>query len=293
MERRQLEYFLAIIEHGGVTRAAARLHVAQPTISAAIRSLEKELGGQLFERARGRFLLTSAGRALVGPAGRVLREFDYASDGVKEVLGLTGGRLNIGCIPAVGVGWLTGVIARFRAVNKGIRISVYTDTDSQTISEGVREGAFDIGLVVEDTVGAGLVGEGLGTQELRALLPPGTDLGDEPITIEELAGMDLITMHDSAARRWLENQLGQRGIEPTVKVELSSSDSMIPLVTAGAGYALWWAPMDTGSCVLQPIEPSLTRPITLLRREGYPSPTIAAFLAVVGRMVSPADNGHE
>ncbi len=50
MERRQLEYFLAVVEHGGFTAAATALHVAQPSLSHAIRSLEREFGGRLFHR---------------------------------------------------------------------------------------------------------------------------------------------------------------------------------------------------------------------------------------------------
>ncbi|OZF35291.1 hypothetical protein CH294_11635 [Rhodococcus sp. 14-2483-1-1] len=285
MERRQLEYFLAIVEYGGVTRAATRLHVAQPTISAALRSLEKELGGQLFERGPGRFLLTQAGASLIGPARRVLRDFDLAADSVQDVLGLSGGRISIATVPAIGFGWLTKVLAEFRRLYPAVQVSVDSDIDSQAIADGVADGSHDVGLTVESTVNAGIDGVEVGTQELKALLPPGTPQQEAPIALRDLVSMDLITMHSSTSRRWLETQLGLVGLRPSIAVELSSSDSIVPLVTTGAGYALWWTPMDNGACVLHTIEPSLTRPIRLLRREGKPAPTIEAFLRAVDVVV--------
>ena len=92
MERRQLEYFIAVVEHGGFTAAALALHVAQPSLSHAIRALEREFGGSLFHRLPHGVVLTAAGEALVRPAQQVLRDLSTAGSLVREVLGLEGGR---------------------------------------------------------------------------------------------------------------------------------------------------------------------------------------------------------
>ncbi|MGW0846059.1 SUMF1/EgtB/PvdO family nonheme iron enzyme [Streptomyces sp. NPDC002787] len=81
MERRQLEYFIAVVEHGGFTAAAMALHVAQPSLSHAIRSLERECGGRLFHRLPHGVALTAAGEALVRPARQVLRDLSTAVEG--------------------------------------------------------------------------------------------------------------------------------------------------------------------------------------------------------------------
>ena len=73
MDQRRLEYFLAVVEEGGVTRAAGRLHVAQPSLSQALKTLEAELGLELFHRVGRRLRLSAAGEAFVGPARQVLR----------------------------------------------------------------------------------------------------------------------------------------------------------------------------------------------------------------------------
>src|ERR1700761_6814187 len=72
MELRQLEYFLAVAEESNFTRAAERVHVAQPAVSAQIRRLERELGQPLLDRSRRAARLTAAGatRCGPGPAGR-------------------------------------------------------------------------------------------------------------------------------------------------------------------------------------------------------------------------------
>src|SRR5438067_1431237 len=73
MELRQLEYVLGIVDHGGFTRAASALHISQPALSQAVRTLEKEIGVDLFVRTGRRVSLTPAGEAFVGPARQALR----------------------------------------------------------------------------------------------------------------------------------------------------------------------------------------------------------------------------
>src|SRR5690348_7877406 len=73
LEVRQLEYFLAVHDHGGVTRAAKALHLSQPSLSQAIRSLERQLRTELFLRVGRGLVLAPAGQALLEPARQVLR----------------------------------------------------------------------------------------------------------------------------------------------------------------------------------------------------------------------------
>jgi DNA-binding transcriptional LysR family regulator len=107
------------------------------------------------------------------------------------------------------------------------------------------------------------------------------------VTIEELARMDLVTLHRnrSRSRRWLEARLGERGLSPRIRVEIGATDAIVPLVADGAGYALWWTPMPAtglGECVLRPLVPELRRPIIISHRSGIVSPAAGAFLQLVG-----------
>lgn len=84
MDIRQLEYFLAIVDRGGFNRAASALYVSQPSLSQAVRALERDLGSELFHRIGRRAVLTEAGRALIeaGPGGRA-----ESGDGAGECRG--------------------------------------------------------------------------------------------------------------------------------------------------------------------------------------------------------------
>src|ERR1700760_1075314 len=97
MDLRRLRLFLAVVDGGGMTRAAQSEHVSQPSVSQAIRELEAELRTPLFRRV----VLTVAGEALVEPARQVLRDVETGRAAVESVAGLTAGRLDLGALPTL------------------------------------------------------------------------------------------------------------------------------------------------------------------------------------------------
>jgi LysR family carnitine catabolism transcriptional activator len=113
MERRHLEYFVAIVDHGGFTAASQALRIAQPSLSQVIKTLERELGVELFQRLRTGARLTSAGEALIGPARQVLRDFDAARSAVSSSSGVVGGRLDIAATTGLTTGVLPELVGEF------------------------------------------------------------------------------------------------------------------------------------------------------------------------------------
>src|SRR5215212_7496892 len=103
MDARQLAAFLAVVEHGTVTKAAPAVHVSQPALSQTIRALEAELGTPLFHRIGRRLVLTAAGGAMVAPARQVVRDLDMARRAAADVAGLTGGTLDLAVLPTLAV----------------------------------------------------------------------------------------------------------------------------------------------------------------------------------------------
>ncbi|MFI7120515.1 LysR family transcriptional regulator [Amycolatopsis sp. NPDC049868] len=124
MDARQLKYFLAVVDAGSVHRAAELLFVAQPSVSQALRTLERDLGSLLFHRTGRRLVLTAAGHALVAPAREVMRGLELARATVEAVDGLLGGELVIASMPSQSISPLTDLIAAFAAANPLVRISV-------------------------------------------------------------------------------------------------------------------------------------------------------------------------
>src|SRR6266436_7205210 len=93
MELRQIQYAVAVIDHGGFTRAAAALYVSQPSLSQGVANLEAELGTPLFRRVGRRVVLTAAGEAFQEPARQLLRDARTIREIVGAVAGLQAGRL--------------------------------------------------------------------------------------------------------------------------------------------------------------------------------------------------------
>ena len=108
MELRQLSHFVAVADERHFTRAAARVHLTQSSLSSSVRALERELGSDLFVRSTRQVELTEAGRALRPAALRALAAAEDAQDAVAAVRGLVRGHLAIGAIQTLGQVHLPG-----------------------------------------------------------------------------------------------------------------------------------------------------------------------------------------
>ena len=120
MELRQLAYVVAVVDHGGFTRAAAEVHVAQPSLSQAVRALERELGVELFHRLGRRVVLSAAGEALLGPARQALRSVEIARAAVSAVTGLERGHLDLVALPTLAVDPTAALVGSFRAAHPDV-----------------------------------------------------------------------------------------------------------------------------------------------------------------------------
>ncbi len=180
MDERRLRYFLAVVEEGGVTRAARSLHVAQPSLSQALRTLERELGVELFQRVGRTLRLTAAGEALVGPARQTLRTMDSARAAVGEVVELAAGTLQIAALATLAVDPLSALVGRFRRAHPGVVVHVREPESASAVSTLVRAGECELGLAHLPLPQEHLRAVELGDQELLFVLPPGSDSGDTP-----------------------------------------------------------------------------------------------------------------
>src|SRR5688500_5005872 len=108
MEIHQLRYVRTIAETGSFTAAAARLYLAQPSLSVQVRKLERELGAALFERTGRRVTLTAAGESFLRHANRALDEIDRARESVRDSGSGAQHHVSLGVLPSVGAGLLPG-----------------------------------------------------------------------------------------------------------------------------------------------------------------------------------------
>src|SRR5690606_37262504 len=129
------------------TRAAELVHVAQPSLSQQIKALERELGADLFLRARGNITLTAAGEALRPLARRILADADTARHEVQELVQLRSGRVRLGATRSPRPGLRRDVRRAFRDRYPGIRLLLEEGGSRDRVRELAR-GALDLALVV-------------------------------------------------------------------------------------------------------------------------------------------------
>jgi LysR family transcriptional regulator, carnitine catabolism transcriptional activator len=284
MDLRRLRLFLAVVDHGGMTRAAEAEHVSQPSVSQAIQELEAELGTRLFHRVGRRVVLTPAGEALVGPARQVLRDVETGQAAVAAVAGLERGRLDLGTLPTLAIDPVAPLIGAFRVAHPGVTIALADPADTVALDDLVASGACEIGVAVAAPTTANFETHALGTQDLLAVLPPGTPAARN-LTIAALARFPLVTAPaGTATRSQLEEAFAASGVTPDIAVVASQREAILPLVLAGAGATLYPRALAEQAARLgatvAPLRPHLTRTVFLFHRAGPLSPAAAAFLTL-------------
>ena len=147
MDIRQLKYFLAVVDHNGFSRAAKQLMVAQPSLSQAIATFERELGMPLFHRIGRGVVLSEAGQALVGPARVVLRDLDEAKATMRELKGLRGGRIDLVTMPSPGMEPLTTILTAFSRAHPEVTVNAEAAFTPEEVLSLVRTGSAEIGVL--------------------------------------------------------------------------------------------------------------------------------------------------
>lgn len=295
MDERRLRYFLTVVEDGSVTRAARRLHVAQPSLSQALRGLEAELGVELFHRAGRRLRLAAAGEALVGPARQTLMAMDAARGAVAEVTELLAGTLRIAALTTLAVDPLAGLIGRLRREHPGVAVQVQEPESAAAVSTLVRDGTCELGFahLPLPREGPMRVRE-LGAQELHFVLPPESPLAGAGGALAARALRDIplvVSPPGTSTRLLLERALEAVGVTPRIAVETAAREAIVPLVLAGAGAALLPAPLaleaQRRGALVRSARPRIVRRIGLVHRAGPLSPAARA-LAELTERTAPA-----
>ncbi len=288
MERRQLEYFLAVIDHGGFTAAAGALRVSQPALSTAIRTLERDLGAMLFHRLPRGVKLTDAGAEFAESARVIMRELDTARARVDAVTGLIAGRLDLSSLPGLLLDPLGPVVGRFRRQHPRVRVRIVQAEAPEDVRDAVRAGEAELGLTDEpEKAGRDVLGELITRQEMVAVLPPGSPLPlDGVLPLATLLTMNLVTgPPGTAVRDFLTREAARLGLEVNPAVEVTPRGSTLYLAMAGAGVAVLPRPVarlaGSDGAVIAPLRPRRTREVYLLRRAAPLSPAARAIRALL------------
>jgi len=146
MDLRQLNFFLAVADTGGFTKAAEKLNIAQSAISISIKKLEEELGAPLFVRRDRKVTLTAEGESLVLNAKDIFRRVVQARQEIADLRGLLKGEVQVGLTPMLSSFFFPRIISTFKRRFPALKISISGDS-AWNIQRKIESGDIDIGII--------------------------------------------------------------------------------------------------------------------------------------------------
>lgn len=287
MQLQQLRYFATVAGLRHFTRAAEALHVAQPSLSQQIRALERELGAELFHRARGNIALTDAGEALLPLARRILADTETAHREVQEVAQLRRGRVRLGAPPSLCASLVPDVLRTYHARYPGIDLLV-DEGGSRDLVRTLAAGELDLALIITPL---GAAAPALATTELlHEDLVVVTSPSDPPpvrrrrIRVEDLRDLPMVMFRRGYDLREITiSACREAGFEPSFTVEGGEMDAVLGFVRAGLGLAVVPGMVASRSGLrVTPFEGDrMRRTVAVAHRKDAPPPRAARELRKV------------
>ncbi len=240
MQLHQLEYLVAVAEERSVTRAAARLRIAQPGVSAQIRKLERELGHALLDRSGHHVELTAAGAEVADAARSALAAVADVRHVADELSGLLRGRVRVGAVTSGPFLDLPEVLADFRTAHPQVEITL-TAGASAALLGALRRGRLDVAV-------AGLTGPTPGELAIHtvtderlvvAAAPDHSLAARDSLDLANLAEHELIAAAEgNAFRDALDQAFTAIGASPRIAFEASDPGVVARMVARGLGLAV-------------------------------------------------------
>ncbi len=237
MELGQLEAFVEVARYGSFTRAANNLFLTQPSLSARIHSLEREIGESLFHRMGRGVRLTDAGKTLLPYAERALEALRSGKEALQSAQSISSGRLHLGSARVISTYVLPEIVEAFHKRYPGIDVTIKTGRSTEVL-EMVRDEEVQIGLsrtlVHPEVVSAHLYDEEivLATHPDHPFATKGEasiqDIGHEPLILYD-KGSTYFVMIEEACR--------EVGIVPNVKMNLDSVEATKQMIERGLGIS--------------------------------------------------------
>jgi DNA-binding transcriptional LysR family regulator len=280
MDLRRLRYFLVLAEELNFTRAAHRLHIAQPALSQQIKALERDIGAQLLERGSRSCRLTAVGEVVAREAGELLTHAAASQERIRAAVGGRRGQLRLALTRSARGGPVDALIAAFRTHHPDVELVVQTGWTAHNVTELIA-GRLDAAFVRPPLDSADLECRHIAREELLVAVPAAHPLArerriarrsiaDEPVILwprENAPGM-----HDAITR-----QLWPDG-GPRIVREEPDDEQLLLSVAAGTGIA----PVPAGRAH------ALRIPGVRLKRVTAPTPTVELALAHQPHRTAPA-----
>jgi DNA-binding transcriptional LysR family regulator len=192
MDLKQLRYFKTVVEAGGFSAASRQLHVAQPSLSIAVRKLEQELELTLLHRGERTITPTVEGEVLLEHARKLLELAEAAELEMRELRGLAKGEVRLGIPSMLGSYFFPPILMGFKHRYPELRLSVF-EQGTRRLQQMIREGELDLGVVVADSPPEDLETRLLTREEMVACVPADHPFAErQSISIEDFFSQELV-----------------------------------------------------------------------------------------------------
>eukprot|EP00903_Cladosiphon_okamuranus_P001857 g1855.t1 len=237
MDIRQLRYFLEIVEQGSLTKAAERVHVAQPALSLHVKNMEEQLGTQLLTRGRSGVRPTEAGELLVQRARRILDDLARTEDDIRNLDSDPAGIVRLGFPGTISAMVSLPLILAARKRYPRITLNI-TEAMSGFIGEWLSEGKIDLAVLYSRSREPQILSDLLLEEEL-VVVWPGASSPPETLDLAELAEEPMVLPSGAHGLRVLIDQTCQGlGFVPSIAMEIDSFNNIKRLVAAGFGPSI-------------------------------------------------------
>lgn len=237
---RHLECFLEVATHLNFTKAAAALHISQPSLSKTIKGMEEELGVFLFDRSFRQLALTDAGKALLQNAKNVLHAYENLTSELEDVRDLQKGEIRIGIPPIIGATFCSQLISQYINTYPRIKVSLI-EVGSKKVKDGIIEGSLDIGFVCSNPLNKkDVTSIELIKDPLMVMMPNNHPLCDlHSIQLTDLEKEPFIMYRqDFSLYDGILEACTKAGFYPNIVCESSQKDFILEMVEANLGIAL-------------------------------------------------------
>ncbi|HEV2774508.1 MAG TPA: LysR family transcriptional regulator [Solirubrobacteraceae bacterium] len=295
MDLRLVHYFVAVARAGNVTRAAERLHLSQPALSAAVKQLEQQLGVDLLARSGRGFALTEAGEQLLERGAALLEHAATVADTVRGCDGAPAARLRIGLSPTARYGVGPALLAASAAAAPAVMLYSSEDTTGALLRD-VAAGRLDLAVVfcVPDEVPAGVELELVRDEPAIVHLPAAHPLAERPVlTLADLADETVLVAGGPESRGFTDRVLAAfetAGLQPRTAAD-PYPDLGVRAVREGVGvviYARSAFPAELAGSAFVALQPALCLPFHLAWRPRSQTRALDAVLGAI-RAAAPFD----
>lgn len=284
MNYRQFEIFVAVLECGSVTAAAAKLALSQPAVSKSLKLLETELGTQLFLRGIKGLQATDEGRALYLEATRLTDSYTHLEGFARKLKQMEHARLEISCMPALAVHWLPEAAAKFIRSFPDATLAFRNRSSPETV-QLVARGEIDIGISQARIGDATIERTKLLDLQAVCIVTTGHPLADKAqIAFSDLDGQRLITLSaPDELQRNFQAAMQTRGYSFSSRIEIAVGAMMCRVIEAGGGIGL----IDAESARLHnprkariiPFSEPISTPIYMLRNVNKPKTLLSKLFS--------------